>query len=253
MPSLHDDAPTAAAGTSQDMPAAAGLGAFWLAAGSFILIAAFAWVVLINSIPTNTLTARSSGHSGHDAAAIVRAVSPQGWSFFTRDARERTYEAWKPDGDGEWRKAAPLASGHVKFAFGMNRSARLLDGDVLYLVEKAGGGAPTEEPAQPASDDIPGDDDQGDLSSEAASEGAPQAERRASADVWTDCGSAKVADCIANLPDRAPKMVEYEPVADDVCGRVVIVRQAPIPWAFAGLTNKTLKSILEVDAQCLAS
>jgi antimicrobial peptide system SdpA family protein len=58
------------------------------------------------------------------AADVVRAVVPEGWSFFTRDPREEDIRAWRFDGSGRWTSASLGVNAGPVNSFGLGRRSR---------------------------------------------------------------------------------------------------------------------------------
>ncbi len=55
---------------------------------------------------------------------IARALTPQGWAFFTRSPREDVFSALMPNGHDGWTAAGLGPNGRPSAAFGFNRAAR---------------------------------------------------------------------------------------------------------------------------------
>ncbi|MFF7726678.1 SdpA family antimicrobial peptide system protein [Streptomyces sp. NPDC008001] len=67
---------------------------------------------------------------------------------------------------------------------------------------------------------------------------------------WKECEEAGLADCVANArPSRKVKNPSPEPT---VCGRVALVQEKPVPWAWRDLVDErvTPERYLAMDVTC---
>jgi len=139
-----------------------------------------------------------------DDVVNTNAFTPQGWGFFTRDARENQVTLWAPGDDESWQRTG----------FGVNASADNWFG--------AGRASRAE-------------------GKRAQSVGAELAERET---VPVDCGTdydtmaRAVSACAASV---SPVQMDRAGVPGwNLCGRVAIVSQEPQPWAWAAAGTREL-------------
>ncbi|MFF4159236.1 SdpA family antimicrobial peptide system protein [Streptomyces sp. NPDC001678] len=67
---------------------------------------------------------------------------------------------------------------------------------------------------------------------------------------WKECGENDLADCLANArPSRKVRNPSPEPT---VCGRVALVQEKPVPWAWRDLVDErtTPERYLAMDVTC---
>lgn len=99
------------------------------AALGYASVLGFASLALLGSAPDNVILRGGGKILGGTAAALA----PQGWGFFTRDAREVTSSIWAQDG----RNWLPLEASNGtdgRYLFGADRSARNLSVDVEWIL-----------------------------------------------------------------------------------------------------------------------
>uniref|UniRef100_A0A942SYH5 SdpA family antimicrobial peptide system protein n=1 Tax=Neobacillus citreus TaxID=2833578 RepID=A0A942SYH5_9BACI len=143
----------------------------------------------------------------------VRTFVPQGWGFFTRDAREDTYTAYRKSDTG-WSAVSPISGGSPRFVFGLNRGARLVDGDIARIaVAKPDHG--TEKQA------------------------------------WTSCApGTSVERCALESDVSVNGHQTLDPLISDTCGDILIAKVKPIPWSYGKLTREHRQSIRIVNVRC---
>jgi antimicrobial peptide system SdpA family protein len=136
----------------------------------------------------------------------AQIVLPEGWKFFTKDAREPRVLAFTREG-GAWRSSDFGPNADARF-FGLDRVGRTQGVEIGLLLEAAKG-----EPWSPCS-------------------GSP-----------VECldAATPVAEPIVNLAG-----------AQTLCGDVALVRQAPVPWAWAHAAAETRmpSTVLRMTVQC---
>lgn len=84
---------------------------------------------LVGSGPANVL----SRDEDPDVPRVVATLLPQGWGFFTRDAREATYTLWSRTSSG-WSDTELSRETRAGYAFGADRAGRMVGVDLDYLV-----------------------------------------------------------------------------------------------------------------------
>jgi antimicrobial peptide system SdpA family protein len=152
--------------------------------------------------------------AGSNAALqTMRQLFPQGWSFFTRDAREETYSAYTQV-DGVWTLVSPISGSSPRFGFGVNRGARLVDGDIARIAV-----------ATPSSGSLD--------------------------DAWTACDPGEtVGDCVRRNDVQSDATQTLNPLIQDTCGEVLIAKVEPIPWSYGKLTRAYRQGIRIVTTEC---
>lgn len=114
---------------SEDTVDTRALGRLTLLALAFVL--ATALVSVHASLPSNAL------HLPLVGSVDVRTLLPQGWGYFSGDARQPLATAYVNDGDG-WRQIGPTHQGAPALLFGLDRSGRLMEQEI-GVVESAAG------------------------------------------------------------------------------------------------------------------
>ncbi|WP_030564843.1 SdpA family antimicrobial peptide system protein [Streptomyces aureocirculatus] len=148
----------------------------------------------------------------------VQTVLPEGWAFFTRDAREKDLYAWKyRDGSGWGQAGNRHHQASPVNLFGVRRS-RNSDGIEMGLIY-------TEALQRKA------------RWVDCALGGATDSEK----DVLTDCASGRSAVEVRN-PTPGPEL----------CGTVAIIRRAPQPWVWAahGVDEQMPMQLLRLEVGC---
>ncbi len=138
----------------------------------------------------------------------VRIFLPQGWKFFTRDAREERSLPFLRATDGRWVDAGVGSNGDRGHLLGARRDSRAQNAELAGLVHEA--------------------------------EGA----------TWTPC-TASPTTCL-NDDTAAPTVVVNTSSHATLCGSIAIVRQAPVPWAWArdGAATTMPSRVLRLEVQC---
>jgi len=107
--------------------------------GWLIIAASGVWWTARTSLPFNPQS------PGLSAERRTRLVLPEGWGFFTRDAREKDLLIAMRDDDATWHLQAPHAS--AQHLFGLHRRSRVLAIETGQIIEEA------RAPFVPCSDD----------------------------------------------------------------------------------------------------
>lgn len=95
-----------------------------------IAVLAMAGLALLGSAPSNVLVQ----DAGKGPSALPAILMPQGWGFFTRDAREASLSVWKKDGE-VWKELEATTETDARYAFGANRTARMIGVDLDFISE----------------------------------------------------------------------------------------------------------------------
>ncbi len=110
-------------------------------AATLVMVVILAWVVVVGYVVHSAIPGPVVSLPGPDRR-VVRTFLPQGWAFFTRDAREdrtrvlvRSDGAWHPEGG---------PNGEPRYAFGLRRYARVQMGELNELVRLTDDDAWTE-------------------------------------------------------------------------------------------------------------
>ena len=168
-------------------------------AGSIALFATVSTYAVHAAMPANAI--ELPGEASFDA----RVIMPEGWKFFTKDAREPRLLAFTRDGE-RWTSSDVGANADGPW-LGLDRRRRLQGVEIGLLLE---------------------------------------ALKTAS---WNKCAIGPV-DCL----EAAPVVAEVVNVAGitTLCGDVALVRQEPVPWAWAAHAHETImpSTFLRVSVQC---
>lgn len=100
-----------------------------LVAALVVVVAAYS---VHASLPTNALTLP------FNRSVDVRSVLPQGWGYFSGDARQPLSTAYVRDGDG-WQQVGGGHQGSVGDLFGLDRSGRLAEQEIGFAEAGATG------------------------------------------------------------------------------------------------------------------
>lgn len=140
----------------------------------------------------------------------VRAVLPEGWSFFTRNPREERLRPWRRSGSGGWTDAAPGHNAGPDALFGVHRGA------TAHSVEL------------------------GTLQQAALKRGAK----------WFDCQWADVTSCLSSAPptatvrNAAPRRTYCGQIG------ISAQAPTPWAWARDGARAKMPYKVLRVEVTC---
>ncbi len=132
---------------------------------------------------------------------------PQGWKFFTRDAREERTFPFARTAERGWVSAGAGANGDSGHLLGARRDSRAQTAELTALMHQAEGRT------------------------------------------WTTC-TATTTTCLDDVTTMAV-VVNTSP-RPTICGDIGIVRQAPVPWAWArDARDTTMPSrVLRLEVQC---
>lgn len=102
---------------------------WWLtAAACWATLLAIASLSVITALPRNLINQAIP----RDVSDVVRSIAPQGWSFFTRDARSANFSAWRLTSSDKSVSAARLVDEQASWA-GLNRIGRVIDSQLMDL------------------------------------------------------------------------------------------------------------------------
>lgn len=144
----------------------------------------------------------------------LQTFLPEQWGFFTKSPREDALVPFRSASRGShWTSAAAFPHARASNAFGWNRASRA-QGIEIGLVTKV-----------------------------------------LAQQTWHDCGSwHSIRECLQNLsPARGATwdMVANPSPAPTLCGRIAIVRTAPIPWAWASAGHSAPRSrVAFAEVEC---
>ncbi|MBF4629347.1 SdpA family antimicrobial peptide system protein [Curtobacterium flaccumfaciens] len=178
-----------------------------IALGCGVLIGVMAFVATMQP------SVFESSAGSNPVLQTVRTFVPQGWGFFTRDAREDTYTAYRKSPQG-WTAVSPISGGSPRFAFGLNRGARLVDGDIARIAV-----------AKPDSGSVK--------------------------DAWTSCAPGTSIDsCVIENKVEVNGQQVLNPLISETCGDILVAKVKPIPWSYGKLTREHRQSIRIVNVKC---
>lgn len=144
----------------------------------------------------------------------MRSIVPQGWAFFTRDARESTYSAYQETEHG-WVPIVPISGGATRFAFGLNRGARLVDGDLALIAATKTFEGTTEN-------------------------------------AWSEClPRESPEECVQRLSLQANGQQRVRSLIGETCGRILVISSETIPWSYGKMTRDHKKSARIVEVECV--
>lgn len=94
-----------------------------------IINTSFLFFIINNSIPSGT-----PYDNPHIIKKITKNLFPEGWGFFTRDAREDNFSYYKKENLNFEKKTKPCSS--AKYNFGLNRDCRAKSAELELLVKQ---------------------------------------------------------------------------------------------------------------------
>ncbi len=94
-----------------------------------VLFLIILYLVGLASLPYNPLSLSSSHR--FDLISII----PEGWAFFTRNAREDVVYVYKKDENNKWNLIS-IPGGSSRYLFGLNRKGRAFDAEVGLLLQE---------------------------------------------------------------------------------------------------------------------
>jgi antimicrobial peptide system SdpA family protein len=86
-------------------------------------------LIAMANLPNNAIAIKSKTRT------FFQSFSPQGWAFFTRDAREEIIEVYSRDQKGNWEKVNVPGSS-FRYAFGLNRKGRAFGVEINRLLSQ---------------------------------------------------------------------------------------------------------------------
>lgn len=104
-----------------------------------------AGLALVGGLLVLTVMDASRGQNALDVPApehqrVLRRLTPQKWSFFTREPQEEDIAVWRPSGAG-WSIATPGSNSEPRHAFGFDRVARAVNTEKGLLLLSLPGSA----------------------------------------------------------------------------------------------------------------
>lgn len=100
-----------------------------------LLVGVMIFTVMVAVAPFNPISSKLQ--VGHDINTLV----PEGWAFFTRNAREPDFFYYEKKGDQWSRMAKYFPNSSPRNAFGMNRRTRAITTEMVLLFQKVPPGA----------------------------------------------------------------------------------------------------------------
>lgn len=143
----------------------------------------------------------------------VTKIVPQGWGFFTKDPQEVRVHYFSQVDDGSWINA-DIANSDSENLFGASRVARLRGIEYGTLISE---------------------------------------NQTRIANGWSSCSAAELQECARRTGEIKPIPVENSYPVQTLCGRIVVLQQAPNAWAYHqfGFENGNPIETLSLDIDCV--
>ncbi|HXH36200.1 MAG TPA: SdpA family antimicrobial peptide system protein [Plantibacter sp.] len=145
-----------------------------------------------------------------DFTLILKEVAPQGWGFFTKDPRTPFVTAYTMTDQRTWAHVTRGPNALPSNAFGLNRESRLDEYDHSQVIGE------------------------NDLD-----------------ETWIDCTGGGPSEC-ASAAIEENGVQDWAVTGYDLrlCGKVLLVRQEPMPIDYAGLEYQPRTEAIRADVEC---
>ncbi|GGZ86760.1 hypothetical protein GCM10010329_03280 [Streptomyces spiroverticillatus] len=183
-----------------------------------VLAVVVVWGVFLLYVAQVQLPKNVLALPGQDRVTFTVAnLAPQGWAFFTKSARDAEVLPYGRTGEGSWGSLLLAPHAAPRNAFGLDRGSRSQGIEIALLLD------------------------------------------RASEKDWRECGEGGGSGpdgCLAGSDGGAAappvRRVENPSPSPTLCGRVALVQEKPVPWAWRDLVPERLtpERLLTLDVTC---